>query len=34
MNSARADRLWKLQQRYAPYLFVAPFLVLFAAFML
>ena len=34
MSNARADRLWKLQHRYAPYLFVAPFVVLFAAFML
>jgi ABC-type sugar transport system permease subunit len=26
-------RLWSLQSRYAPYLFVAPFLILFCAFM-
>ena len=31
MNS---ERLWKLQHRYAPYLFVAPFVVLFCCFML
>jgi ABC-type sugar transport system permease subunit len=27
------DRMWRFQQRAAPYLFVAPFLVLFAAFL-
>src|SRR5260370_991335 len=28
------QRLWSLQARYAPYLFVAPFVVLFCVFML
>ena len=28
------ERWWRFQQRFAPYLFVAPFVVLFAAFML
>jgi ABC-type sugar transport system permease subunit len=32
--SASAERWWKLQERFAPYLFVAPFVVLFCCFML
>ncbi|MEO6434585.1 MAG: sugar ABC transporter permease, partial [Tepidisphaeraceae bacterium] len=28
------ERLWQLQHRLAPYLFVAPFVILFACFML
>jgi ABC-type sugar transport system permease subunit len=31
---ARDSRLWSFQARYAPYLFVAPFLILFLCFML
>jgi ABC-type sugar transport system permease subunit len=34
MTSTSRQRLWSLQSRYAPYLFVAPFLVLFCVFML
>ena len=28
------DRLWTFQHRYAPYFFIAPFLILFCSFML
>ena len=31
---SRSQRLWALQSRYAPYLFVAPFVILFCVFML
>jgi ABC-type sugar transport system permease subunit len=31
---SRGSRLWAFQARYAPYLFVAPFVILFCAFML
>ena len=34
MNPSGRERWWKLQQRLAPYLFVAPFVVLFGVFML
>ena len=33
-SAARARTAWGLQERYAPYLFVAPFVLLFCAFML
>src|SRR5438105_3383652 len=31
-NSVMRDRLWTLQHRFAPYLFVAPFVILFCCF--
>jgi lactose/L-arabinose transport system permease protein len=34
MNDARRRRLWSLQHRLAPYLFVSPFVVLFCVFLL
>ena len=34
MNAARARRIWSLQARASPYLFVAPFVVLFLVFTL
>jgi ABC-type sugar transport system permease subunit len=33
-SAARSSRLWTLQHRYAPYLFVTPFLLLFFVFIL
>src|SRR5215213_7864870 len=33
MSRTSAGRWWAFQARYAPYLFVAPFLILFLAFM-
>jgi ABC-type sugar transport system permease subunit len=33
MTPARSSRWWAFQARYAPYLFVAPFLILFCCFM-
>src|SRR5215204_2768572 len=34
MTPATRDRLWALQHRYAPYLFIAPFVVLFCCFLI
>lgn len=34
MSGTWRERLWALQQKFAPYLFVSPFVVLFCAFML
>lgn len=34
MGPASRDRLWTWQHRYAPYLFVAPFVILFCCFLL
>src|SRR5687768_10469393 len=34
MTSPSRDRLWTIQHRYAPYLFIAPFVILFCCFLL
>jgi ABC-type sugar transport system permease subunit len=34
MNAQTRDRLWAFQHRYAPYLFVAPFVILFCCFLI
>src|SRR6266511_2583359 len=34
MSTASRDRWWAIQHRFAPYLFIAPFVVLFCCFLI